>query len=311
MDRHTEGLRERERVPEFCLCGSLNYFCGVFLLDFLWPFWFMWFTVCIWYISQDPPMCVHIPLSQDGFCCKGLWVEHPLTSLLDLQGAFLCMCGREVFWLGKWEIWDLGRTQPPPCIVLLFSSWSFCPQGKDLQSLYPGEGCISVLPCLHSQPSSPIQSGVYMLVVSLHFTSSTWVRGWVWHLQNQSRTWLRILSMALKEELKVLDFVSWLSYYSCIFLDCFPLFLLFLTSEFALWNLGGRPRRLQSLSKQEAGDLGRFVPRKALQGPAQFHFRVSKDASLVMALSHYPYSNLIPDSTQKSLLWVSGGKETL
>ena len=108
--------------------------------------------------------------------------------------------------------------------------------------------------------------------------------------------------MALKEELKVLDFVSWLSYYSCIFLDCFPLFLLFLTSEFALWNLGGRPRRLQSLSKHEAGDLGRFVPRKALQGPAQFHFRVSKDASLVMALSHYPYSNLIPDSTQKSLL---------
>jgi len=37
--------------------------------------------------------------------------------------------------------------------------------------------------------------------------------------------------MALKEELKVLDFVSWLSYYSCIFLDCFPLFLHFLTSD--------------------------------------------------------------------------------
>ena len=37
--------------------------------------------------------------------------------------------------------------------------------------------------------------------------------------------------MALKEELKVLDFVSWLSYYSCIFLDCFPFFLHFLTSD--------------------------------------------------------------------------------
>ena len=30
-------------------------------------------------ISQDPPMCVHACLSQDGFYHKGLWVEHLLT----------------------------------------------------------------------------------------------------------------------------------------------------------------------------------------------------------------------------------------
>ena len=32
-------------------------------------------------ISQAPPMCVHASLSQDGFYCQGLWVEHPLMSL--------------------------------------------------------------------------------------------------------------------------------------------------------------------------------------------------------------------------------------
>ena len=34
-------------------------------------------------------------LAKMGFYCKGIWVEHPLTSLpLGLQGAFLHMCGR-------------------------------------------------------------------------------------------------------------------------------------------------------------------------------------------------------------------------
>ena len=35
MERHMGRLRGR--VPEFHICGSLNYFYGVFLLDFLWP----------------------------------------------------------------------------------------------------------------------------------------------------------------------------------------------------------------------------------------------------------------------------------
>ena len=50
----------------------------------------------IYGISQNPPMCAHAFLSQDGFYQRGLWVEHLLTSLtFDPQGAFLCMCGRE------------------------------------------------------------------------------------------------------------------------------------------------------------------------------------------------------------------------
>ena len=43
-------------------------------------------------------MCALASLSQDGFYQRGIWVEHSLTLLpLDLEGAFLCMCGREVF----------------------------------------------------------------------------------------------------------------------------------------------------------------------------------------------------------------------
>ena len=44
----------------------------------------------------------------------------------------------ELSWLQEWEICSLGRNQPSPLIVLLFSSWSFCPQGINLQLLYPG-----------------------------------------------------------------------------------------------------------------------------------------------------------------------------
>ena len=36
------------------------------------------------------------------------------------------------------------------------------------------------------------------------------------------RTWLRILSLVLEEELKSLDFVEWLNHYYFVLLDCFP-----------------------------------------------------------------------------------------
>lgn len=41
----------------------------------------------------------------------------------------------------------------------------------------------------------------------------------------KTKIWLRILSIACKEELKELDFVLWLNYYHVVLLDCFPLFL--------------------------------------------------------------------------------------
>ena len=47
-------------------------------------------------------------------------------------------------------------------------------------------------------------------------------------LQNSSRTWLRIMSTALEEELKSLGFVFGLNCYYFILLGCFPLCLYFL-----------------------------------------------------------------------------------
>ena len=56
--------------------------------------------------------------------------------------------------------------------------------------------------------------------VSMQLTSSSWWR--FQYLQNNSRMWLRILSIALEEELKVLDFVE------CLYYFLFSLFLHFL-----------------------------------------------------------------------------------
>ena len=53
VDRHTGRLRARQLHPH----GSSNYFYGAFLPGFLWPFWFTWFTVHIWYISVSFQVC--------------------------------------------------------------------------------------------------------------------------------------------------------------------------------------------------------------------------------------------------------------
>ena len=51
------------------------------------------------------------------------------------------------------------------------------------------------------------------------------------------RIWLRILSIALEKELKVLDFAYGLNYYYYVLFNCFSLLLRFLTSliELILW----------------------------------------------------------------------------
>ena len=85
----------------------------------------------------------------------------------------------------------------------------------------------------HHQLSVSNQSGIWVLVVSMQLPSSTW---WgFWYLQNNSRMWRRMLSIALEE---VLDFVLWLNYYHFVWLDFFPFFPHFLASliKFALWN---------------------------------------------------------------------------
>ena len=69
------------------------------------------------------------------------------------------------------------------------------------------------------------------------------------------RIWLRILSIALEKELKVLDFLQWLTCYYCVLFDCFPFHsaffsLIWLNLPFATQ---GRSRRLKFFYRHEAG----------------------------------------------------------
>ena len=94
----------------------------------------------------------------------------------------------------------------------------------------------------------------------MQLTSSSW---WEFqYLQKNSRIWLRMLSIALEEELKVLDF----EVLTIVILPCSNVSFLqhFLTSliTFALWS---KPQRLKLFYKQKAGSVGR-----SSQGPTPF-----------------------------------------
>ena len=109
-------------------------------------------------VSEDPPMRAHTTLSQDGFYHKGLWVDHPLTSLpFDLQGAFLCMCG----WGGllTWKMREMWPEQGPAsclnCPALLVLEFQFT--GNESPIVLPWQGGGGCLPQadqgdMHSQP---------------------------------------------------------------------------------------------------------------------------------------------------------------
>ena len=46
-------------------------------------------------VSQDPPVCAHVSLSQNGFYWKGVWVEHPWhSSPLVSKEHSLHLCGQ-------------------------------------------------------------------------------------------------------------------------------------------------------------------------------------------------------------------------
>ena len=64
-----------------------------------------------------------------------------------------------------------------------------------------------------------------------------------WYQKTAPRIQLRILSMALEEELKVLDIVLWLNYVYFVFFDSFPFFLHVVTSLIKL--LFGSGERLR------------------------------------------------------------------
>ena len=62
VDRHTGRLRRK--VTELLSCAFMviwNIFMGYFFqISFGWSFWFAWFTVHIWYISESFYVCTAI-----------------------------------------------------------------------------------------------------------------------------------------------------------------------------------------------------------------------------------------------------------
>ena len=143
--------RLRRRVPH----GSLNYLYGAFLLGFLWPI----ILICLVhsaplaYIGVLPCVCMHL-LAKMDFTEKAYgqnipWHQPPS----DLQGAFLHMCDQ-----GDLLTWRMRNMWSEPCPAAFLDctailSWSFSPQGMNLQLLYPGGvgGVIYLLPQTHCQ----------------------------------------------------------------------------------------------------------------------------------------------------------------
>ena len=74
-----------------------------------------------------------------------------------------------------------------------------------------------------------------------------------------------------------LDFVLMAKVYYFILLDCFPLFLHFLTSliKFVLWS-SGETEEAKAFLQTRGGGQGAVSPRKAPQGPAQFEKHILK-----------------------------------
>ena len=139
VDRHRKRLRGR--VPETRYPGILNHLHGAFLLVFLWPIILICLVHGLYlvYLRTLPHAHMHL-------LAKVILLERHikrtslgLTLLWPTRSLSVCVV-REVSWLREWEIGGLGGAQPPPLIVLLFSSWSFNPQGMNLQSLYSRVG---------------------------------------------------------------------------------------------------------------------------------------------------------------------------
>ena len=119
--------RLRGRVPESRLCSSLSYLYAAFSSGFPLTSHFDFpGSESKFGLPQDPSLCVHASLSQDGFFQGGLWVAwHHVTSLpFDLQGAFLCLHSQgSLLTLRMRNMWslifDVDGAQLSPTIVLL------------------------------------------------------------------------------------------------------------------------------------------------------------------------------------------------
>ena len=68
--------------------------------------------------------------------------------------------------------------------------------------------------------------------------------------------WLRVVSVALEKELKVLDFTYCLIYYCFVLFDCFSLLLHFLTSLIKLIPWLNIPQTKKKVKDMEPRNIG-------------------------------------------------------
>ena len=118
VNRHMGRLRGR--APELGPCGGLNRLDRAFLPVFLWPI----ILICLvhspyWvYLRILPCVSTLLLAKMDSTKEAYGWHHSPLTS----KGSFWAGVVEEVSWLWEWEMWCLGKAQPPLLMVLLFSS---------------------------------------------------------------------------------------------------------------------------------------------------------------------------------------------
>ena len=130
VDRHMARLRGR--APESCPRGSLNHLFRTFLLGVLWPIVLICLvqSLCLVYLRMLPGMCTHLLAKMNSTeQAYGKLASLSITLPFCLQGIFLCLCSWGGFLTlrmrNMWSLFfHLGRTLPPPLIVLLFSSCS-------------------------------------------------------------------------------------------------------------------------------------------------------------------------------------------
>ena len=146
--KHVKCLFERKRIcmNRLTWAASENHALEVVWITYMGhsfqvfsgqSYYFAWFWACIWFNSRSSPVWAHI------FQPRWILVKRPMGRLTSSTmgwfphffgplGAFLCMCCWECLLDLKNEkyvvsIWAGLRSSS---LLLLFSSWSICPQGQ-------------------------------------------------------------------------------------------------------------------------------------------------------------------------------------
>ena len=117
-----------ERVDESSLVVAWITFMGYFFHIFLTNNSDLLGSESIFGISQDPPMCVYISPSQDGFHQRGLWVVSSIdiTPLFNPKEPFCSCVVRKIFRLWEWEICGLlSSIWAGPRLLPQFSCYSY------------------------------------------------------------------------------------------------------------------------------------------------------------------------------------------